>query len=119
MITTECRGHKIQTVGSKGYYIDNYEIAFIGLGVFVNIDGEFIRTNHEEMLWNERPCRRCKKYPTTEGHDYCIRNLPDVDFACCGHGVNIPYVKFKNGLIIRGWAQIEKDDKDEQKYLLL
>jgi hypothetical protein len=44
-----------------------------------------------------KPCKLCGKKPTKEGHDACIANLPGVKFACCGHGMNTPYVLFKNG----------------------
>lgn len=49
-----------------------------------------------------RTCAKCNQAPTAEGHDPCIANLPGVAFACCGHGKNLGYVKFKNGTIIRG-----------------
>ena len=42
-------------------------------------------------------CPKCGKTETSEGHDPCIANLPGVAFACCGHGVDGPYVKFENG----------------------
>ena len=48
---------------------------------------------------NPRKCPLCGKNPSKEGHDACIANLPDVKFACCGHGVEKPYVHFNNGEI--------------------
>ena len=41
----------------------------------------------------ERPCKRCGKSPTPEGHDACLGILPGVKFACCGHGVTRIYTK--------------------------
>lgn len=48
------------------------------------------------------PCGLCGKHEAENGHDPCIANLPGVAFACCGHGVEEGYVKFENGLILRG-----------------
>lgn len=60
---------------------------------------EPIRTDGEE---NERPCVKCGEMPTDEGHDPCIANLPGVENACCGHGVERGYVAFEDGTVIRG-----------------
>jgi hypothetical protein len=51
---------------------------------------------------HNRLCPKCKLPPTPEGHDPCIANLPGVDYACCGHGVELGYVMFSNGQVIRG-----------------
>jgi len=44
-----------------------------------------------------KPCPKCKEFPTKEGHDPCIANLPDVSAACCGHGTEPGYVQVFNG----------------------
>ncbi len=45
-----------------------------------------------ELVTNiDRPCIRCGEKPTKEGHDACLGNLPNVKFACCGHGVKEGY----------------------------
>jgi len=55
--------------------------------------------------WKDRPCGKCKKFPTKEGHDACLGTLPGVANACCGHGdVNESYVMFENGKIIQGFC---------------
>jgi hypothetical protein len=41
---------------------------------------------------SDRPCARCGKPPTPEGHDACLGHLDGVVAACCGHGVAEPYV---------------------------
>jgi transcriptional regulator with XRE-family HTH domain len=33
-----------------------------------------------------RPCPKCNKLPTPEGHDACLGHIPGVSSACCGHG---------------------------------
>jgi hypothetical protein len=35
---------------------------------------------------NPRPCFICKKY-RVKRMDACIVNLPNVKYACCGHGI--------------------------------
>jgi hypothetical protein len=39
-----------------------------------------------------RPCKHCGLPPTPEGYDGCLGYLPGVVAACCGHGVEPPYV---------------------------
>ena len=34
-----------------------------------------------------RPCPRCGKLPTPEGYDACLGYIPEMESACCGHGV--------------------------------
>jgi hypothetical protein len=44
----------------------------------------------------KRPCRRCGKPPTEDGHDACIGTIDGAKSACCGHGVSNP-ILVKNG----------------------
>ena len=47
-------------------------------------------------------CPVCKLFPDDDdGHDPCIRNLPGVKNACCGHGGE-GYAEFENGVVLRG-----------------
>lgn len=60
--------------------------------------GEYYSDNHEIVDLNKlRPCKKCNKNPTKDGHDDCIANLPNVKYACCGHGYFRPYVSFNDG----------------------
>jgi len=43
----------------------------------------------------ERPCKRCSKFPTPEGHDACLGYIKGVESACCGHGVSEAFYKFR------------------------
>lgn len=55
------------------------------------------REEHENMI-----CKRCKRRPTSEGHDGCIGKLPGVRHACCGHGVvKEAYIEWKDGVVSR------------------
>jgi hypothetical protein len=64
MIESTQRGHKIIYIVDKWVYADT---------------GEDIE--------KERSCIKCGKMPTKEGHDACMGKLPNVKFACCGHGI--------------------------------
>jgi len=39
-----------------------------------------------------RDCSKCKLSLTEDGHDPCIANIPGVKYACCGHGLDKPYL---------------------------
>jgi hypothetical protein len=45
-----------------------------------------------------RPCTKCGKPPTEDGHDACLAKLPGVRAACCGHGITRKYILYKNGV---------------------
>jgi hypothetical protein len=49
----------------------------------------------------ERPCVRCEQYATPDGHDACIAGLPGVSNACCGHGIDPPYIQFDDEGVFR------------------
>lgn len=70
MIKSYRRGWEIYYDGQNWRYCDNHKL----------VDDE------------ERPCKRCGRMPTAEGHDACLGHLDGVKSACCGHGVERPYV---------------------------
>lgn len=47
---------------------------------------------------DSRPCIKCGRVPTPEGHDACLGTIPGVKFACCGHGVTNAYTMEVNEL---------------------
>lgn len=53
-------------------------------------------------------CTRCGNLPTKKGHDWCLRNMPGVLHACCGHGEEDGYIMFTNGVTIRGPFKVEQ-----------
>lgn len=65
-----------------------------------------------------RSCIRCGKFPTVEGYDSCLGDLPGVDFACCGHGVEDGYISFKNGITIRGKFEVDLTYVEAKKKIL-
>lgn len=53
--------------------------------------------------YKNRPCGECGEIATAEGHDPCLKTLPNVRNACCGHGkVDAAYVQFRNGYTLHG-----------------
>lgn len=54
-----------------------------------------------------RPCPQCGDLPTTEGDDPCIRHIPGVYSACCGHGI-------ENGVIL--WEALRPRVSDLRQY---
>jgi hypothetical protein len=69
-------------------------------GHSIYFDDGWKYTDTKEPIAVSRPCPRCGKYQTAEGHDPCIRNLPGIKNACCGHGVKEGYLQFSDGRIL-------------------
>lgn len=54
----------------------------------------WIYEDTKKQISGRRPCIRCGKSPTKEGHDACLGKLESVKNACCGHGVEKGYVQY-------------------------
>jgi len=62
----------------------------------VYINNQWVYENNLVPLNKEqRPCARCNCMPTKEGYDACIGKIDNATSACCGHGVEEPYIIFK------------------------
>jgi hypothetical protein len=68
MVHSFNRGHEIIFIDDSWVYKDN------GLELY------------------DRECKRCGKYPTKDGYDACVGKIDGAKSACCGHGVEKPYV---------------------------
>lgn len=80
---SQLRGHEIEHNGKEWIYSDNKKST--------------IETH------KSRPCGKCGKHETKEGHDACLRTLPGLMNACCGHGDNNEaYVQYWDGRTIHG-----------------
>lgn len=44
------------------------------------------------ILNDSRPCKRCGRMPTKEGYDACLGYIKGAKSACCGHGIEKPYI---------------------------
>lgn len=56
----------------------------------IYIKGEWLYKDTMKIDDDSRPCKRCKCYPTKQGHDPCIDHYLSLTPICCGHGVNKP-----------------------------
>ena len=62
-------------------------------GHVIYFDGVNWRYADDKSIYDDnRPCIRCGKMPTEEGHDACLGNIRDAKSACCGHGVETKYL---------------------------
>lgn len=69
MITSYSRGHKIIWDGTNWRHEDD-------------------NSKHDDS----RACITCGRRPTKEGYDACLGFIKHSTSACCGHGVDKPYV---------------------------
>lgn len=53
-------------------------------------------SDNNQIHDNSRPCQRCGRMPTEEGHDACLGHIDGVKAACCGHGSEESYVIKEN-----------------------
>lgn len=52
-------------------------------------------------------CEYCHLTCGPDEHDPCVRQLPGVVEACCGHGKRFGYVVFSNGCAVYGIQKVE------------
>ena len=62
-------------------------------------DGQWVYCDNKRPINNDRPCARCGRMPTPEGYDHCLGHIDGAVSACCGHGVEDPYVVYKTNEI--------------------
>lgn len=77
MVTSYSRGHQIYLDKESNWrYSDNDDL--------FNIKGSDI--------FYERQCKKCGCLPNEDGSDHCLGYIKGATSACCGHGVEKPYV---------------------------
>ena len=85
------RGHPITWDGEEWRFVDTGKPTVEGYG--------------------KRPCIECGEIFHGSNHgdaDPCLGNLPGVDNACCGHGVQREsYVRFTNGVVLEGFKVVK------------
>lgn len=75
------RGHPIECIDGAFYFVD---------------DGT-------PTVDSDRPCGRCGRERTPEGHDACLGTIPGVMNACCGHGCDgEAYIQYADGRRVGG-----------------
>lgn len=52
--------------------------------------------DNDEPISTERPCKRCRKFPTPGGYDACLGYINGAVSACCGHGVDREFIIYEN-----------------------
>ena len=85
-----------------------------GHTIFIDDDGNsFYDDTGKPFDWDvDVSCKKCGALPGSNGHDPCIKNLPDVKFACCGHGIDkYAYIMFNDGKTIRGDLAIAEQER--------
>lgn len=60
-------------------------------------DGQWVYENDSTSIGVARPCIRCGRMPTAEGYDACLGHIEGASSACCGHGVEGPYIIDSDG----------------------
>jgi len=57
------------------------------------LNDEWVYSNDKTPISKEeRPCTRCGRMPTLEGYDACLGYVNGATSACCGHGIEPPYI---------------------------
>jgi hypothetical protein len=73
--------------------IDKRSITSYSRGWEIYYDGKDWRYSDNNQIHDDsRPCKRCGRMPTADGHDACLGYIDDAIAACCGHGVADFYV---------------------------
>ncbi len=82
-------GHKVISTdeGTTWIYADN---------------GDPVYDTDDNFLGSRRKCPQRDLTKRSDGHDPCLRTLPGVKNACCGHGVEDGYLQLDMGICITG-----------------
>ena len=51
-------------------------------------------SDNNEIVNDNRPCKKCGCSPTKEGYDACLGHIESAIHACCGHGVRKGYIMY-------------------------
>jgi hypothetical protein len=119
MVTSHVNGNEVEYKNGKWQYIDFDDAPEAW---FDRCSGDGHNRYHDENVGvrysdtNEvvkgfRPCSKCGHYPNEQGDDWCLGHLGNVLNACCGHGVHKGYIQFDSGVTIRGYFEVEYNDK--------
>jgi hypothetical protein len=58
----------------------------------IYFENQWLYVDNNQPITNKRPCIRCGRKPTAEGYDACIGKMNGVSSACCGHGIEPPFI---------------------------
>lgn len=104
------RRRQLRTIASYGFYRGHLVVCFAGEDdTYERYASDLTRTVDEDGTGIERPCVRCHALAEPDGPDPCLGLLSGVVSACCGHGVEEPYILFRaprpgteRGTVLRG-----------------
>ena len=51
-------------------------------------------SDNNEIVNDNRPCKKCGCKLTKEGYDACLGHIDGAIHACCGHGVEEGYIMY-------------------------
>jgi hypothetical protein len=83
--------HTTAAIAQYGYYRGHPVVCLEGEACERYAD-DLTSTVDAQGVSVERPCVHCGLLAAPDGPDPCLGLLPDVKAACCGHGVEEPYV---------------------------
>jgi hypothetical protein len=83
--------HTTAVIAQYGYYRGHPVVCLEGEACERYAD-DLTSTVDAQGVSVERPCVHCGALAAPDGPDPCLGLLPDVRAACCGHGVEEPYV---------------------------
>jgi hypothetical protein len=98
--------YKCPVNGAKSFY-RGWDI------IWINNSWVYADTKEPIPGWGGviRPCKKCGAIMNDHEPDKCLGNLPGVDNACCGHGIdNLAYIRFTNGLAVEGFHKTHEVD---------
>ena len=73
-----------------------------GNEIYCKNDGVWKYSEDDSIFDDSKPCKRCGNFPNKDGSDFCVGNIDGVTSACCGHGVDIPFVMFDDATTVFG-----------------
>ena len=86
--------HTTTAIDQYGYYRGHPVVCLEGEACERYAD-DLTPTVGEDGTGIERPCVHCGLLAAPDGPDPCLGLLPGVVSACCGHGVEEPFVLFR------------------------
>lgn len=57
----------------------------------------------------KRTCKKCGLRPTKDGYDACVGFIPNAISACCGHGIEQPFIMYDDKTILFETIEEMKD----------
>lgn len=73
-----------------------------GNEIYYDKEGIWRYSEDNSKFDDSKPCKRCGNFPNKDGADFCVGNIKGASSACCGHGIEVPFVMFENGQTIFG-----------------